>query len=85
MWYQRRTKRPTGPVLSVWWRPSEWSILVPDPLREIRCDAVDARLPAELWPLFEDDGYLREAPNGTTPIAWVEQALALKTPKHEFV
>ena len=41
MWYQRRSKRPTGPVLSVWWRPSEWSILVPDPLREIRCDAVD--------------------------------------------
>ena len=59
MWYQRQSKRPTGPVLSVWWRPCEWSILVPDPLREIRCDAVEAPLPPELRPLFDDDGYLR--------------------------
>jgi superfamily II DNA or RNA helicase len=75
MWYQRQSKRPTGPVLSVWWRPSEWSILVPDPLREVRCDAVEAPLPPALRPLFDDDGYLREAPVGTTPVAWVETAL----------
>jgi len=75
MWYQRQSKRPTGPVLSVWWRPSEWSVLVPEPLREIRCDAVEAQLPPALRLLFEDDGYLREAPNGTAPVAWVETAL----------
>ena len=32
-WYQRQPKRAAGPVLSVWWRPTEWSILVPEPLR----------------------------------------------------
>jgi superfamily II DNA or RNA helicase len=75
-WYQRQSKRPTGPVLSVWWRPSEWSILVPEPLREIRCDAVDAPLPAALTHLFDEEGYLREAPLGTPRVAWVESALA---------
>jgi superfamily II DNA or RNA helicase len=74
-WYQRQTKRSNGPVLSVWWRPSEWSILLPDPLREIRCDVVDAYVPTALRPLFDDEGYLREAPAGTTPIEWVDTAL----------
>jgi len=74
-WYQRQPKRPAAPVLSIWWRPCEWSILVPNPLREIRCDAVDVPLPESLRPLFDDDGYLREAPFGTTPIAWVETAI----------
>jgi superfamily II DNA or RNA helicase len=75
-WYQRQTKRPSPPVLSIWWRPFEWSVLVPDPLREIRCDAVDAAIPEPLRPLFDDDGYLREAPTGTSPIEWVESTIA---------
>jgi superfamily II DNA or RNA helicase len=74
-WYQRQPKRTAGPVLSVWWRPTEWSILVPEPLREIRCDAVDAPQPASLTSLFDEEGYLREAPLGTPRIGWVESAL----------
>ncbi len=74
-WYQRQAKRSRGPVLSIWWCPSEWSVLVPDPMREIRCDVVDGYLPGTLRELFGEDGYLREAPDGTTPVAWVEQAI----------
>ena len=74
-WYQRQPKRSSRPVLSVWWRPSEWMVLAPDPLREIRCDAVEGRLPTALRPLFDDEGFLREAPEGVTPLAWVETAL----------
>jgi superfamily II DNA or RNA helicase len=74
-WYQRQPKRASGPVLSIWWRPAEWSVLVPDPLREIRCDVVDGYMPTALRPLFDDEGYLREAPVGTSPIDWVEAAL----------
>ncbi len=74
-WYQRQPKRPGGPVLSVWWRPTEWSIAVPEPLREIRCDVVDGYPPVVLQPLFDGDGCLRAAPEGTTAVAWVETAL----------
>jgi len=79
-WYQRQPKRGGAPVLSVWWRPCEWSVLVPHPLREIRCDAVDAPLPERLRPLFDEEGYLREAPADVTPIAWVEQVI--ETARH---
>jgi len=83
-WYQRQPKKGGSPILSIWWRPCEWSVLVPDPLREIRCDAVDVPLPLSLRPLFDDDGYLREAPIGTTPIAWVESAIeAARMAAHE--
>jgi len=75
-WYQRQPKRPSGPVVSVWWRPFEWVADAPDPLREIRCDVVDALLPEPLRSYFHDDGYLRAAPDALGPLAWADEAIA---------
>jgi superfamily II DNA or RNA helicase len=74
-WYQRQSKRPTGPYLAVWWRPAEWPASVPVPLRELRFDVVDAAIPAALREYFDDDGQLRPPPPGGQPPAWAEEAL----------
>ena len=75
VWYQRQPKRPRGPVLSIWWRPYEWSSDVPQPLREIRCDVVDGVRPEALRDDFDDDGYLRPSPDGMPPAGWVTGVL----------
>ena len=75
-WYQRQTKKPRVPVLAVWWRPEEWMTSVPNPLREIRCDAIDAFPPGGLRGWFDDDGNLLAAPPDQTPVAWVEAAIS---------
>jgi len=74
-WYQRQPKRPAGPTISVWWRPGEWLTSVPDPLREIRCDVLEAYPPAGLRGYFDDDGHLLAAPADLPAIAWVESAI----------
>jgi hypothetical protein len=58
--------------------PVEWSVLVPDPLREIRCDAVEAPLPASRFGRCSTTTATCASPDGTTPIAWVE---ARSTPR----
>ncbi|HJQ97859.1 MAG TPA: SNF2-related protein [Candidatus Polarisedimenticolaceae bacterium] len=70
-WYLRQPKRSAGPYLSLWWRPIEWPASVPDPLREIRCDVVDAVFPEPLREVVGTDGYLLD---GT--LAAVEAAIA---------
>jgi superfamily II DNA or RNA helicase len=74
-WYLRQPKRSAGPYLSFWWRPFEWPTSVPDPLREIRCDVVDAAFPAELRELVHADGYLRAPEPGTTMVDVVAGAI----------
>src|SRR5262249_46943366 len=74
-WYQRQPKKPPAPAVSVWWRPGEWLASVPDPLREIRCDVVEAFPPAGLRGYFDDEGSLLAPPADTTAIAWVEAAI----------
>jgi superfamily II DNA or RNA helicase len=74
-WYQRQPKRAAPPYLAVWWRPFEWSTTVPEPLREIRLDAVDALPPPALAAWFGEDGYLRPTEAGVGPTAWVEAAV----------
>jgi hypothetical protein len=70
-WYLRQPKRSAGPYLSLWWRPLEWPASVPDPLREIRCDVVDAVFPEPLREIVGTDGYLLD---GT--LAAIEAAIA---------
>jgi superfamily II DNA or RNA helicase len=74
-WYLRQPKRAAGPYLSLWWRPIEWPTSVPDPLREIRCDVVDAVVPAELRELAGPDGHLHAPADETGTIAAVETAI----------
>jgi len=74
-WYLRQPKRSAGPYLSLWWRPFEWPTSVPDPLREIRCDVVDASVPPELRELLDADGYLRAPEEHAGMIPTVEAAI----------
>jgi superfamily II DNA or RNA helicase len=72
----RGKKRAAPKLVSVWWRPLEWTTEVPDPLREIRLDASDAAGAEPLARFFEPDGRLVPAPNGTRPSLWVRRAIA---------
>lgn len=74
-WYQRQSKRPLGPYLAIWWRPIDWPTTVPEPLREIRVDVVDAPRPEVLARHFDDEGFLRAAPAGRARVAWAEEAI----------
>lgn len=74
-WYQRQTKRPMVPTVSVWWRPAEWLTEVPDALRELRCDVLETLPPAGLRSFFDHDGTLLAVPAGVSAIAWVESAI----------
>ena len=74
-WYQRQPKRPIEPYLALWWRPVDWPTTVPEPLREIRVDAVDVPRPDGLSSYFAADGFLRVPPDGRAPFAWAEEAI----------
>jgi len=74
-WYLRQPKRSPGPYVSLWWRPMEWPTSVPDPLREIRCDVVDAIVPEPLRGMTAPDGYLLPPGNGASPAAALEAAI----------
>jgi len=68
-WYLRQPKKPTGGYVSVWWRPTEWPVTVPEPLREIRVDVVDAPVPEAIPEHFDGGGWLKPPQDGESPVA----------------
>jgi superfamily II DNA or RNA helicase len=74
-WFARRRKRLPKDVLSLWWRPREWSVHVPTALRELRVDGPAEGTPAGLAEHFDAEGWLRPAPDGQPGSAWARQAL----------
>jgi len=74
-WFARRRKRLPKHILSLWWRPREWSVEVPRPLREVRVDGPEEAGPAALVAYFDEDGWLREAPAGQAVSAWAREAI----------
>lgn len=75
-WFSRRPKRFPKRLLSLWWRPREWEETEPDPIREIRIDAVGVPLPESLSSYFETAGWLRPKPDGVAASAWIREAVA---------
>lgn len=75
-WFSRQPKRFPSALLSLWWRPREWTDRVPVPLREIRLDGPDGPLPDELAPWFDADGWLRPSPEGPGEERWTRAAIA---------
>jgi superfamily II DNA or RNA helicase len=74
-WFSRKRKRLPTRVLSVWWKPREWSLGPPDPLREVRADVPAGELPPEIAAYFDAGGWLREPPPGTSAAPWANAAL----------
>ncbi len=62
-WFSRKRKRLPHRVASVWWKPREWPLGAPDPLREVRIDLVGAEAGGEIARAFDPDGWLRLGPD----------------------
>ena len=75
-WYLRKPKRIPQNLLSVWFAPRRWTDRMPRRLEETRLDTPTGQTPPGLERWFASDGYLRAAPQGTPPGAWIEAALA---------
>jgi SNF2 family DNA or RNA helicase len=74
-WFAKRRKRLPKRVLSVWWRPREWSEKVPDALREVRADVSGEEIPESMRRHFGSDGWLKPTPRDVEPSAWVVDAV----------
>ncbi len=74
-WYLRKPKRIPHDLLSVWFCPRAWVDRMPQPGQEVRLDTPGGAPTDGLTHWFGDDGYLREAPQGTAPEAWLDEAL----------
>lgn len=73
---QRKRDRRSVPddVLSVWCCPRTWAERIPRSLAEIRVDAPGGALPPVLERYFDEDAWLRPAPEGRTDSSWARAA-----------
>ena len=74
-WYLRKPKRIPRDLLSVWFSPRVWTDRTPQPMEEIRLDTPNVEFGDGLGRWFADDGYLRAAPEGASPVSWLADAL----------
>lgn len=74
-WMLRQPKRFPSGILSIWWRPREWSDRSPDPMREIRLDADRAGASEALATWFESDGWLSAPSDGEAEDARAREAI----------
>jgi SNF2 family DNA or RNA helicase len=77
-WQARKRKAERGRVpeglLSVWLCPRVWTDRVPDPLAEIRLDVPDEGTVPHLAEHFDEEGWLRPAPEGRSGSGWIRAA-----------